>query len=345
MVGFADDFSDLFIVTPIKGNVLILDANIIDIIGGKNVTLNMSLKVNNQNFLMLGGNSYIKYTLDGSAPEEGEYYYYSSGPVSPQYQESYTNEINSTEAGTYILRAAAQQSGCTSEEYTTKIKVEKISTPTINMDMLDGKTRVSIISDNDAEIYYTTDGNTVSTSSKKYTGPFELISSSKVQAMAIKNGFANSDVIQMDVVVQEKEKPKLSLPEISYTYTDEGAYINVFSYDGADIYYTIDGSKPSMSSIKYKNRFEITSSTTVKALCVKSDYIDSDIASQYIEIKEQKRDEYKENENKGEPKNENEIENKSDTTREQLQNEEKTRFPQRYLMMKINHFLKMNHQL
>ena len=198
---FAADLSGV-IVTPIKGNVLTLDSEITDIIGGKSVVLNMSLEVNNKYLLTLGGNEYIKYTLDGSAPEKGEYYYYYSGPVSPQYQESYTNEINLTEEGTYTLRAIAQKSGCTSEEYATKIKVDKISTPAITLDnnVVTIKTNTSGVT-----IYYTTNGDEPTISSQKYTEPICLKESTLLKAIAVKKGYATSDIAKKHIAIEIKK--------------------------------------------------------------------------------------------------------------------------------------------
>lgn len=69
---FADDLSDVIIVSPIKENVLTLDADITDIIGGKKVELNMSLEVNNDfNIVTIKtstSGATVYYTIDGEEP-------------------------------------------------------------------------------------------------------------------------------------------------------------------------------------------------------------------------------------------------------------------------------------
>ena len=50
------------------------------------------------------------------------------------------------------------------------------------------------------------------------------------------------------------------------------------STDGAEIYYTLDGSEPTVGSQRYEASIEITSTTTIKAIAVKDGYVDSEVS-------------------------------------------------------------------
>lgn len=50
------------------------------------------------------------------------------------------------------------------------------------------------------------------------------------------------------------------------------------STDGAEIYYTLDGSEPTAVSQRYDAPIEITSTTTIKAVAVKDGYVDSEVS-------------------------------------------------------------------
>ena len=77
-------------------------------------------------------------------------------------------------------------------------------------------------------------------------------------------------------------KFKLDVPVItpgSATYCDD-TDITITAADGADIYYTLDGSTPTEKSEKYTKPFEIDSSTVIKAIAVMDGARTSDTAEE-----------------------------------------------------------------
>lgn len=61
---------------------------------------------------------------------------------------------------------------------------------------------------------------------------------------------------------------------------DENDAISIYcATDGAKIYYTTDGTQPTMKSTLYENSISITKTTTIKAIAVIEGYVDSEVAT------------------------------------------------------------------
>lgn len=71
--------------------------------------------------------------------------------------------------------------------------------------------------------------------------------------------------------------PSFSPPSSSFD-TNISVSIST-STSGADIYYTLDGSVPTISSTLYSGSFSLSDTTTVKAVAVKSGFTNSDVVS------------------------------------------------------------------
>ena len=81
------------------------------------------------------------------------------------------------------------------------------------------------------------------------------------------------------------EKPIFSSNNL---YIEKGDSITLSSNDNSDIYYTLDGTEPSKSSKKYDKPIEINKNTVIKAIGIKDNYIESDIASQTFIVDKKK---------------------------------------------------------
>ncbi len=84
------------------------------------------------------------------------------------------------------------------------------------------------------------------------------------------------------IVVKAPELPKVSAPisNVSSGIIKSGTKVALSTEtQDATIYYTIDGSTPTTSSIKYTNEFAINTDTVVKAIAVKSGMSNSSVAT------------------------------------------------------------------
>ncbi|MCF0237228.1 MAG: chitobiase/beta-hexosaminidase C-terminal domain-containing protein, partial [Sphaerochaetaceae bacterium] len=131
----------------------------------------------------------IFYAIDGKSALGGE-------------QVLYTNPINITNT---TIKAIAMKTGYgVSEEVSVGFELE-VANPEIlpkeGFYEVSSDNKVSITSLTDScDIYYTTDGSIPTTKSNKYTVPFAM-PNGVVKAIAIKEGFTNSDIITVEYEV------------------------------------------------------------------------------------------------------------------------------------------------
>ena len=209
----------------------------------------------------------IHYTTDGTTPTVS----------SPVYNGALT--LNSTAT----VKAIAVKSGMvdslsSSQSYTL---MGTVATPTITSTDATGGQQVSITSTTTgATIYYTLDGTAPTVSSTKYTTSFKLTASKTVKAMAMKTNMTNSAVATKSVTVGQ-----VATPTIANADTAGGQQVSITSgTTGATIYYTIDGTAPTVSSTKYTASFKLTATKTVKALAVKTGMVNSAVATKSVTV-------------------------------------------------------------
>lgn len=129
-----------------------------------------------------------------------------------------------------------------------------------------------------ATIYYTTDGTNPTTESSVYSAPITINSATTIKAFAVKNGFPNSDIVEASYTIATPvATPTFSLAE--GTYTSIQTVTISTDTEGADIYYTIDGSEPTTSSNKYSKPISVDETMTIKAIAVKDGMANSTVAS------------------------------------------------------------------
>lgn len=130
-----------------------------------------------------------------------------------------------------------------------------------------------------ASIFYTTNGTTPTENNTQYTGAITVDHNCIVKAIAAKDGYDNSGVATYQVDWFKVATPTFSYNNLKLTIST--------ATEGATIYYTTDGSTPSTTNANaqvYSAPISFSSNTTVKAIAVKADFNNSDVATYSIII-------------------------------------------------------------
>lgn len=228
----------------------------------------------------------IHYTLDGSDPKDSS---------NKMVQVGNSVVLNGEPGSMVILRAYATKTGYSSSDvgtysysistYTGGIYTDIESGSIVeNGDVIHLDTDIS-----DAKIYYTTDGTAPTENS--HSGKAILIEAEPgaqviITAMAIADG---SEKNTSFATFTYSIKDKLAAPTASVAdkavFTEKGV-VELLAETGS-IYYTTDGSIPSISSNLYQRSIIIDGPITIKAIAVDSNYQKSDISTFHYGFAEQ----------------------------------------------------------
>jgi sugar lactone lactonase YvrE len=129
-----------------------------------------------------------------------------------------------------------------------------------------------------ATIYYTIDGSTPSTSSSVYSSAISVSSSMTLKAFATKADFSDSAVVSAEYTINGSAAAPIVDP-VTGTYITAQSVSLTSATSGASIYYTLDGSAPTTSSLLYSSPFLVGVTQTIKAIAVKSTFLDSSVGS------------------------------------------------------------------
>ena len=152
--------------------------------------------------------------------------------------------------------------------------VNKCVTPEISLSD-DGVVTITSVTPG-ATIYYTLDGSTEpSTSETSYTSSFTVTEATTVKAIAVKDGFTDSDVAT--VTFNQIATPNFEL-------TEDGKVELTCATEGSRIYYEIGNTAegvntPTKSSTLYLGPIENAAGKYIKAIAVNEGWIKSDIAT------------------------------------------------------------------
>lgn len=203
-------------------------------------------------------NSSIYYTTNGNPPTA------SSTP--------YNNTPFSVTSPTTV-KAIATRTNWNNSEVAT-LAITRVATPTIQNN---GSNAISITCATEgASIYYTTNGDTPTPSSTPYTTPLqENVSGVTIKAIAVKENMINSAVGSGTVTLQCEAPVITRVGNTGFSITCS------FPATGATIYYTTDGTSPSLSSSSIASGGTVTSSfpVTVNAFAVATNYNSSTVTT------------------------------------------------------------------
>ena len=126
-------------------------------------------------------------------------------------------------------------------------------------------------------IYYTADGSDPKTSGTEYTGVITISATTTIKAYA-KKGTIFSNVATAEYTLATPAATPTFSPVAGAYNAAQNVTISTTT-DGAEIYYTINGTDPTTSSTKYTGAISVNKNTTIKAIAVKDGLANSAVAT------------------------------------------------------------------
>lgn len=127
---------------------------------------------------------------------------------------------------------------------------------------------LEISAQKNAKIYYTLDGTVPNKKSSLYSEPILIEKNTTLTAVAVKNNKRSESVSAKYVFVPQS--PEISLKDGIYY---QKANVKISAVDGAEIYYTLDGSSPnkfSSKTLKYSGKITLKDSCVLQAVAYKN---------------------------------------------------------------------------
>jgi len=199
----------------------------------------------------------IYYTTDGTTPSKSSTAYTGAIAVSA------TETIKAIAVATGFSRSLVAQANY-------KINLPA-ATPMFSpgAGSYGGPQNVSISDATDgAVIHYTTDGSLPGTASTVYAAPITISSTETLKAIAIATGGSRSLVASglYQIVLAVTAAPVFSPPAGTYDTAQDATIADVTP--GATIFYTTDGTTPTIDSTQYTDAILVSSTDTLKAVAI-----------------------------------------------------------------------------
>jgi sugar lactone lactonase YvrE len=153
----------------------------------------------------------------------------------------------------------------------------ELDAPVISPDGGIVPTEVEMSAPSGSVIFYTLDGTKPDAGSSVYLRPFLISSRTTVKAVAVKPGFAKSaETVSRFYGLQRLPKVSISPPGGDFPAT---VTMSVSDHPGASIYYTTDGTEPTINSSLYSGEFDVEDQATVSAVAVETGFENSRVTS------------------------------------------------------------------
>ena len=125
---------------------------------------------------------------------------------------------------------------------------------------------ITLTTDESATIYYTTDGSTPTVASTVYTAPIDIANGMQIKAIA-KDVYGNTSAVSTGAFSIDGGMPYVLFDKLAGDYLVNST-VAITSTLPADIYYTVDGSTPTVASTLYTAPITLDAAKTIKALAV-----------------------------------------------------------------------------
>ncbi|MBN1962489.1 MAG: chitobiase/beta-hexosaminidase C-terminal domain-containing protein [Deltaproteobacteria bacterium] len=225
----------------------------------------------------------------GCNTDDATIYYTTNGDEPTQSSYQYTDPITITQNITIKARAYKdhlEASNIREASYTIQIDPpldppeDPIITPNGGEVAIGDEVTITCAT-NGVDIRYTTDGSDPTEVSNLYNNPIIINQNVTIKARAFGEQSTQSNIVSATYTIAINPPQKVAAPIFSPGSGElqNGALVAITcSTDDATIYYTTDGSVPTISDQEYTTPISITQNLTIRARAFKAGFIDSNIA-------------------------------------------------------------------